>query len=243
MLSNTHQNCKIAPSLLVIATNRLCQNIRCKQHDLTYENKPIYRNFILGNIQSVIEGTFPLFNKMTCPKLLTLLIEDFLMHHPANEPQFHHIATEFLRFAQSSKAVPALLLAVLEYEWLLFSTEINPKRLDSKAQETYFDAINANVKIVLNPTAQYICLPFELADCNNYCPIGQGQYIYIVFRNINGCVITKNLSNIEIQFLKNIKSTGNNTYQKSYQHRNSEMTKEIMKSFIKINLIHIEYEE
>ncbi|WHN66234.1 putative DNA-binding domain-containing protein [Cysteiniphilum sp. QT6929] len=231
---------KPAPSNFVMAIDKLCAKIRDKQNNITSSSHTLYRSFILGNINSVIAVSFPLFHKIICCEQLSLLVDDFLMHHHATEPQFHHIATEFLRFAQLHRDLPKILLSLLEYEWLLFSTESNPLILHNQSQIT---VTKKNSKISINPTLQYICMPFELKDYHDYCPIDSGQFIYGVFRNLNGHVITKHLSHDEANLLKTIDAINNPSFTDILKTNNGAINLNALTSLIKIDLVHIKHEE
>uniref|UniRef100_UPI0013C2DE69 hypothetical protein n=1 Tax=Cysteiniphilum halobium TaxID=2219059 RepID=UPI0013C2DE69 len=104
-------------------------------------------------------------------------------------------------------------------------------------------SVKNNSKIIINPTVQYILMPFELENYHEYCPMDYGQFIYGVFRNYNDHVITKLLSNDELNLLRNIHLTDSQLSWETYKLNNSKLNLTILTSLTEMQLVHIKHEE
>lgn len=63
-----------------------------------------YSEFIRDNILGVVANTFPLFSSQFADEQLERMVDDFVVMHGASEPEFHHIATEFVQFLSAESA-------------------------------------------------------------------------------------------------------------------------------------------
>ncbi|QBC44777.1 hypothetical protein C1H71_15380 [Iodobacter fluviatilis] len=139
----------------------------------------LYREFLRGNIENVIEHTFPVFYQKTGIKNVQQHIDDFLQDHHALSPEFHHIATEFLTFIQ--ERVSPEIRQGLEYEWVLFCVEIDEGIVSHCSPE----GLSNESILTTNPTLLCITLNQEIDGL-------QGSFA--IFRDAQHQVIRKPLS-------------------------------------------------
>lgn len=85
------------PSSMVRQTQALAALIRSPLEDNTVCR---YSEFIRDNVFAVLNNTFPLFCQQVDQDQLLILVDEFVVVHYASEPEFHHIATEFVSFVQ-----------------------------------------------------------------------------------------------------------------------------------------------
>ncbi len=227
------------PQSLKNHTQQLCAHIRSKCVDVMPVSTQRYQNFISDNFKMVIEGTFPLFSRLINPGIFDKLVAQFLNEHNASYPEFHHIATEFVCFMQTHFPASLPLLPLIEYEWLTFSTEISTQGVmgsDVKLAET---TKKSELQLFINPTLQYICMPFVITESINYCPVKYGEFYYAVFRNIAHKVITKGLNTMELSFLQQMMQTPHTAYSALTSNYGIELTHTTLDAFQKINLIYV----
>lgn len=110
-----------APRGMIAEIVSLCEQAR--------RGSGLYGQLLRENVVDVLRCSFPLFGARLEPQWLEEAAGAFLAGHPASRPQFHQIATEFVEFAQQQLDLSPLLLALLEYEWVLLATEIDPARV------------------------------------------------------------------------------------------------------------------
>jgi uncharacterized protein len=157
-----------------------------------------YHEFVRDNVRSVITHTFPMFSQQLSEQTIEYWVNTFLLHSQAIEPEFHHIATEFVRFLQThSNALPAKVVSVLEYEWVLFNAEINPETvtLSVKHQpETVTFESLYRCTLQLNPTLQLIEVPFHVnKNAIQFINENEPSQAYAVYRNTAHQVLSQPL--------------------------------------------------
>lgn len=183
-----------APQSLIYHTERLCSAIRQNTPTRFKEGVACYQDLVRQNLKEVLKCTFPIFYQMLSVFQLRELTERFLNEHSAEEPEFHHIATEWMRFMQAQPDMSARLLALMEYEWVLFSIEISPYQVavpfDFSVEEL---GDFEGVTIRLNPTLIAITLPFILGGDNGY-ELSHKDISYAVYRKHNHDLCHKKLS-------------------------------------------------
>ncbi|MPY22987.1 DUF2063 domain-containing protein [Shewanella psychropiezotolerans] len=187
------------PEKLCRDTQRLTQAIRHQSMTTNKANVILYREFIIDNISDVISNTFPLFSFSLGVNDKEKLVLEFLYHHPSTEPEFHNIATEFVRFIQGYNAISPILLSLIEFEWVIYSTEINP--LTIKHSEVMPELNDFNVQevyIYLNQTLQCIEVPFSIDQAMvGFCHLRPDRLSYGIFRNIKHQVLWQELTLID----------------------------------------------
>ncbi|API87087.1 putative DNA-binding domain-containing protein [Francisella uliginis] len=162
----------------------------------------MYREFIVGNISSVLENTFPYFNIHASQELKNAILKVFFEDNIASEPAFHQIATGIL---ESSRHVEMSegLSKLIEFEWLLFSIEID----ESKVFKNIEIAKNLNFKdiknIESNPTLTFISLPFDINDLDEKISADQ-NILYAIYRNVNYRTSYQRLSPLEFAVLSSV---------------------------------------
>ena len=118
-----------------------------------------YSEFIRDNILGVVANTFPLFSSQFADEQLERMVDDFVVIHGASEPEFHHIATEFVQFLQQkahqdSSSISADQMALLEYEWVAFNVEIDT--LVAAFNSPSNPIFEENQVLQLNPTLKLV---------------------------------------------------------------------------------------
>ncbi|AQS37885.1 hypothetical protein Sps_02733 [Shewanella psychrophila] len=187
------------PEKLCKDTQRLTQAIRHQSMTTNKADVTLYREFIIDNISDVISNTFPLFSFSLGVKNKEKLALDFLYNHPSIEPEFHNIATEFVRFMQGYNAISHILLSLVEFEWVIFNTEINPLSIKhSEIIPELNDFNEQEVYIYLNQTLQCIEVPFSIDQAMvGFCNLKPERLSYGIFRNIRHQVLWQELTLID----------------------------------------------
>jgi hypothetical protein len=171
------------PLRLVQNTERLCQIIRQRGIDDCTEGIGCYRNIVRANLSEVLKCTFPLFINELGKEGQAHFVEGFLNKHQATEPEYHHIATEWVRFVQEQPGLTSKQLALMEFEWVLFSVEIADEKVQAPPDVVVLKNINIDDCVIrLNPTVVAIELPFILDEPNNDELTGS-KSIYVVYRD------------------------------------------------------------
>ncbi|MGF1754957.1 putative DNA-binding domain-containing protein, partial [Vibrio makurazakiensis] len=93
------------PQEMVRLTHQLSEAIR-SPHSRNKSSEQIlsacrYGEFIRDNVFAVVTNTFPLFCEQLSENELNQFIDEFVETHSADEPEFHHIATELVKFVAS----------------------------------------------------------------------------------------------------------------------------------------------
>ncbi|TXE66640.1 putative DNA-binding domain-containing protein [Serratia nematodiphila] len=221
-----------APLSLTYNIERFCSAVR--QNTLVTLNKGLacYRELIRQNLSEILKCTFPLFSRELPAHKTNDLIESFLNAHPAEEPEFHHIATEWLKFMQVQPEIPARLLALMEYEWVLFSVEISPFQVTTPLD---FPVGEHNIfeKIVIrvNPTLTAITLPFTLGSDNGYAE-KDGEFSYAIFRKHNHNIFYKKLSTLEQCYIQKIKESHSITPRELHEAFSAYHTNETLSDWL-----------
>src|SRR5699024_6410993 len=102
------------PDRVAASIDQLCTRVR-------QGRSPVYGALLRENILEAIGCSFPLFCSRLHAEKKEHLASAFMATHAAQLPQFHHVATEFVRFVQGREDVPRNLLCLLEYEWALLA--------------------------------------------------------------------------------------------------------------------------
>jgi len=157
-----------------------------------------YHEFVRDNVRSVITHTFPMFSQQLPKQTIDHWVNEFLLQSQAIEPEFHHIATEFVRFLQThSNALPAKVVSVLEYEWVLFNAEINPEivtlPIKHQPETVTFESLS-RCTLQLNPTLQLIEVPFHVENnAIQFIDENEPSQAYAVYRNTRHQVLSQPL--------------------------------------------------
>lgn len=117
---------KTAPQRMQQQTAWLASRVRLPEDGIASH----YARSVRANVESVLESAFPLTHAHWAPVDRWQLVEGFVIAHGAEAPEFHHIATEFVRYVQhrhgeGSLNWPRQRLALLEYEWACLCVEID----------------------------------------------------------------------------------------------------------------------
>ncbi|GAL20821.1 hypothetical protein JCM19235_3823 [Vibrio maritimus] len=166
-----------------------------------------YGEFIRDNIFGVVTNTFPLFVARVGDKKLNQLLDGFLLKHCAMEPEFHHIATEFVQYVQQCPMAEALSTSIIEYEWTAFSAEIDCDVV-MPARDWSDDILTSgeHYRILLNPTARLLELPFEVSSHSITPTENHKSNYYAVFRHAQHHVVSQKLRPIDVALVQMIQS-------------------------------------
>lgn len=159
----------------------------------------LYRNILRENISNVLKSVYPLFYRLLSQKKVQYLINDFLLNHHANQPEFHKIATELLYFLRQNTKPE--YLAIIEYEWLIYRVEIEDKLILKPQKKEKDYSYSNNTKIVLNPTLKLIGLPFSINNNTLLYPNEASIFYYAIYRKNSGVIYQKRLSFLDAQLL------------------------------------------
>ena len=174
-----------------------------------------YSEFIRDNILGVVANTFPLFSSQFADEQLERMVDDFVVMHGASEPEFHHIATEFVQFLQQkalqdSSFISADQKALLEYEWVAFNVEIDT--LVAAFTSSPNPIFEENQVLQLNPTLKLVEVPFLLhQDSVTFLTDRRHPVFYGVFRNSQHHVISQKLREVDVALIQLLQQQPNLT--------------------------------
>ncbi|MHA2741106.1 HvfC/BufC family peptide modification chaperone [Vibrio harveyi] len=174
-----------------------------------------YSEFIRDNILGVVANTFPLFSSQFADEQLERMVDDFVVMHGASEPEFHHIATEFVQFLQQkahqdSSSISADQMALLEYEWVAFNVEIDT--LVAAFTSSSNPILEQNQVLQLNPTLRLLEVPFLLhQDSVTFLTQRRHSVFYGVFRNSQHHVISQKLREVDVALIQLLQQQPNLT--------------------------------
>ncbi|MED5525110.1 MAG: DUF2063 domain-containing protein [Pseudomonadota bacterium] len=190
---------KMPPERLKQDINALSNGIRQAREG----KSSLYGSFILGNIKDAFENSYPILTQYLTQEEKQKLFMDFLAEHSAMEPEFHHIATELLIFAQQNKSWPVDAIKLMEYEWLLLSVEISEHAV-TKCISIPIPQWTEDTRITANPTLTFIRLPFEILPSTAIAT--QKEQHYLIYRSSHHDVLYKKVSENDLYIFSYILS-------------------------------------
>ncbi|MFA0055764.1 HvfC family peptide modification chaperone [Vibrio echinoideorum] len=184
-----------------------------------------YSEFIRDNVFGVLNNTFPLFCQQVEQSQLLILVDEFVVVHYASEPEFHHIATEFVSFVQrrtqpmgmsslsASHELTADQLAVLEYEWCAFCVEIDSSKQILPLSWTgnlRVDEQQLKLGLLVNSTMKLVQVPF-LVHGESLTFLTRRRYpiYYAIYRDSDQRVNTIKLREIDVAIIQIIQQQPN----------------------------------
>lgn len=190
---------KAAPQRMQQQTAWLASRVRLPQDGIASQ----YARSVRANVESVLESTFPLTHGHWEQVDRWQLVEGFVAHHCADAPEFHHIATEFVRYVQyhhgeGSLNWPKQRLALLEYEWACLCVEIDEGVVPPAVPG---EEVTAESSLRLNPTLQLLELPFVIRR-SGVVPTRQGNRFYGLFRSPDHQVVTQRLREWDVALIQ-----------------------------------------
>lgn len=78
----------------------------------------VYRQLFLGNVQSMLAGSFPVLHGSLPAAQWRALIEDFYAHYRCHTPLFTEIAGEFVDYLETRDDQPGWLAELAHYEYI-----------------------------------------------------------------------------------------------------------------------------
>lgn len=210
------------PSMMISQTQALTALIRSPLEDNAVCR---YSEFIRDNVFGVLNNTFPLFCQQVDQDQLLMLVDEFVVVHYASEPEFHHIATEFVSFVQrrtqpmyisSLTATHELTddqLAVLEYEWCAFCVEIDSSKQVlplSRTRDFHVDERQLQLGLLVNSTMKLVQVPF-IVHGESLTFLTQRRYpvYYAIYRDSDQRVNTIKLREIDVAIIQIIQQQPN----------------------------------
>ncbi|MEZ9265633.1 putative DNA-binding domain-containing protein [Vibrio splendidus] len=203
------------PSMMITQTHALTALIRSP-----LEGNAVcrYSEFIRDNVFGVLNNTFPLFCKQVDQDQLLILVDEFVVVHYASEPEFHHIATEFVSFVQrrtqpmyissltATHELTADQLAVLEYEWCAFCVEIDPLKQVlplSCSGDFHVDERQLQLGLLVNSTMKLVQVPF-IVHGESLTFLTQRRYpvYYAIYRDSDQRANTIKLREIDVAIIQ-----------------------------------------
>ncbi|MFM2642636.1 putative DNA-binding domain-containing protein [Vibrio chagasii] len=210
------------PSMLVVQTQALTALIRSPLEDNAVCR---YSEFIRDNVFGVLSNTFPLFCQQVEQDELLILVDEFVVVHYASEPEFHHIATEFVSFIQrrteamygsrltAAHALSTDQLAVLEYEWCAFCVEIDStEKVLPVACTCDFrvDEQQLQLGLSVNQTMKLVQVPFLIhGESLTFLTQRRHPVYYAIYRDSNQRVNTIKLREIDVAIIQMIQQQPN----------------------------------
>ncbi|MEZ9432747.1 putative DNA-binding domain-containing protein [Vibrio lentus] len=210
------------PSMMITQTQALTALIRSPLEDNAVCR---YSEFIRDNVFGVLNNTFPLFCQQVDQDQLLMLVDEFVVVHYASEPEFHHIATEFVSFVQrrtqpmyisSLTAAHELTddqLAVWEYEWCAFCVEIDSSKQVlplSRTRDFHVDERQLQLGMLVNSTMKLVQVPFIIHG-ESLTFLTQRRYpvYYAIYRDSDQRVNTIKLREIDVAIIQIIQQQPN----------------------------------
>ncbi|WEK32872.1 MAG: putative DNA-binding domain-containing protein [Candidatus Pseudomonas phytovorans] len=90
----------------------------------------MYRQLFIGNVQSLLAGSFPVLRSSLPAERWQALIEDFYAHHRCHTPLFTEVAGEWVDYLENRVELPGWVAELAHYEWietvLLLSDSVEP---------------------------------------------------------------------------------------------------------------------
>ncbi|MFB9217341.1 HvfC/BufC family peptide modification chaperone [Vibrio sinaloensis] len=172
-----------------------------------------YSQFIRNNVINVLNYSFPMFCKQLSDEALKQLVDDFVVVHYAAEPEFHHIATEFVKYIQirttsilSDGSLTSDLVSLLEFEWYAFFVEIDP--MPSVNNEYAFSAMAQDMtgfRVSTNKTMKLINVPF-IVHKNSVTFLTDRRFpvYYALYRDEKHEVVSLKLREIDVAIIQMI---------------------------------------
>jgi hypothetical protein len=159
------------------------------------------------NAISAVSATFPRFAAHRGESNLADDIDAFVSTFGAIEPQFMHLASEFVRFVHD-RNYDTVSQVLVEYEWVLFAVEIAEEKVIA------FDPhhnCRSFQEIQLNPTTRLIASPFVLSATNEEAESmvleDHSPFVYAVFRTSDHRVMTVPLNAMDIEILQAVQES------------------------------------
>jgi hypothetical protein len=187
------------PESVVAQIDRLCEAARCGQ-------APVYARLLQENVVDALHCSFPRFCEALSESELRALACAFLARHRAQRPQFHHIATEFVQFAQGESTLAGRRLCLLEYEWAQLAAEIDPACVPATSR----DPQPARRMLATNPTLRIVALPFD-AEHADEVPADASEvprHLYAIYRTSRHVVLTQALFKTDCLLLAGVVQSG-----------------------------------
>ncbi|MED7818633.1 MULTISPECIES: HvfC/BufC family peptide modification chaperone [unclassified Francisella] len=180
-------------------------------HAIRYGNSTdkkiqMYREFIIGNVSGVLENTFPYFNIHASRELKDTILKVFFEDNISSEPAFHQIATGILKSSKSVE-MSEKWSKLIEFEWLLFSIEIDESKVFKNIEITKNLSFRDIKSIQANPTLTFISLPFDINDLNEKISEDQNM-LYAIYRDVNHRTSYHMLSPLEFAVLSSMLEKG-----------------------------------
>ncbi|EEW6711853.1 hypothetical protein FJ881_23560 [Escherichia albertii] len=195
------------PDVLITQTSIFSSRLRAK-NAINGESSSglfIYREIVRENIHGVLLSVFPLFFLRLHEADIHELVNDFIYHHNATQPEFHQIATELLVFIRQQDGLSANDLALLEYEWLLYAVEIDDNDVPAPKKTSLRSAELHNASVIWNPTLKIVGLPFYIGEGKQEYEQASCLHYYAIYRKYNNCLYRKKITSLDVQLLHQVK--------------------------------------
>lgn len=190
------------PEILVMKELEFTALLRANNIGTCPQGITLYRSIVRDNIQAVLENVFPLFFSSLNDIEIKSLVNLFLLEHPADQPEFHQIATELLIFMRCQ---PFINIALIEYEWLLYAVEIEDVYVPMYRNiKPYYLDTQDDIKVKINPTLKIIAVPFCLKSDEESYESTSSLHYYALYRKHSNKVFRRELNMLDVELLMSI---------------------------------------
>jgi len=125
--------------------------------DIEDRRVAIYRDLIYNNIESFLNGGFPVLRSLMSDDSWYQLVRGFVKDHRCHTPYFLEISQEFLLYLREGKAcIPDDLPFILElthYEWVELALDVSPERLPQQTIATNLSTPLLDASLQISPLA------------------------------------------------------------------------------------------
>ncbi|MBC3252369.1 putative DNA-binding domain-containing protein [Serratia fonticola] len=195
-----------APESLQVTESDFSRCLRAgiKKSETYSSGMLLYWKGIRDSIASVLYSVFPVFCRSLTDDVISEISNAFIMQHQATQPEFHQLATELLLFMRQRPEVLAENQPIIEYEWLLYSLEIDEGIVSPPHIKVAEHLDINNTDIIANPTLRIVSFPFLLKNGEPYYGSEPLEYYYAIYRRHDNVLYHKKLSIIDVQLLLEI---------------------------------------
>jgi len=148
----------------------------------------IYRRLFIGNVTSLLAGTFPVTHKLYGDDAWRRLVRCFYSTHKSSTPLFLEVPQEFVAYLQNEHIAtaddPAFLLELAHYEWVELALSVADEEIDWQAIDPGGDLLDGVP--VKSPYAQALAYNYPVHRVGpDYQPTEPGTEPtrLIVYRN------------------------------------------------------------
>lgn len=111
----------------------------------------IYRELFYNNVEGFLATAFPVLRRITPDRRWHAMARDFLASHKSQEPLFHRVPAEFLKYLEHGRGKvrgdPAFLRELAHYEWVELALSVSDVELTADLADPAGDLL-AGVPVI-----------------------------------------------------------------------------------------------